>query len=250
MATEIQKGFTILETMLFLGISGLLMVTLLAGTTVAIQRQRYSDSINSTQSFFQDQFGDAFNVVNARDGRQMCDANNFIVPAEDSTKENRGASDCLVLGRAIEVPVGGTTFQSYAVVGRPPSIADPSSLRDDELLQQYNPTMVRDIDELTFDIPWGARVVAARKDRAEAVNRILILRSPKSGAIYTYAYTSPGSESRVQAGILQANRRLTVNLCVKSADIVSSTSIISLAMGGGPEAVRTEFDIPAGDGRC
>jgi len=249
MDTKKQSGFTILETMLFLGISGLLMILLLAGTTVAIQRQRYSDSINSTQSFFQQQFSEALNVTNARSGKEMCSASNFIVPVEDGSAEARGSSDCLVLGRAIDIPTGNAPLDSYAVVGREPN-TDVSDLKDDELLQLYNPTLVRLVEAEHFRIPWDASIVAARKDGAEAINRILILRSPKSGALYTYAYQSAGGAAAIRDGIVVANRRQTVNVCIKSADIISSTSVVSIAMGGGPEAVGATFDVPDRAGKC
>src|SRR5688500_5854731 len=106
MNIKMHPGFTIIETMLFLGISGLLLVMLLAGTTVTIQRQRYSDSINSTQSLFQRQFNEAMNVTNAREGKELCNASNFIVPTDDASAEARGTSDCLVLGKAIDIPRG------------------------------------------------------------------------------------------------------------------------------------------------
>ncbi|HYG84263.1 MAG TPA: type II secretion system protein [Verrucomicrobiae bacterium] len=248
MNIKTQNGFTIVELMLFLGISGLLLVMLLAGTTVTIQRQRYSDSVNSAQSFFQRQYGEALNVINARSGKEACSASNFIVPADDGSGEARGTSDCLVLGKAIDIP-RGNTLTSYTVVGRAPA-AEDTSLAEDELLQQYNPTLVREIEAEAFDIPWGASVVNARKDAGEQINRLLLLRSPRSGALYTYAYQSSSGGAAAKDGVTRANRRATVNVCIRSADIASSTSIVSIAMGGGPEAVQARFDVPAGEGKC
>lgn len=236
------SGFTLVETMLFLGISGLLLVSMLAGTTVTIQRQRYSDSVNSTQSFFQKQYNETLNVINARSGRELCNAANIIVPAEGGPAESPGTSDCLVLGRVIEIVPGSDKLDSFAVVGREPS-ADTTALRDDELFQQYNPTLVRASEVQSFTIPWGAKVLVARKSEGGQINRLVILRSPRSGALYTYGYQTAGGGVSLQDGVLSTNRRATVNVCVRSEDIASSVSVVSIAMGGGPEAVQSKFDV-------
>ena len=48
-----SKGFTIIEVMLFLAVTGALAVAILVGSGVAIGQQRYKDSVNSLQSFIQ-----------------------------------------------------------------------------------------------------------------------------------------------------------------------------------------------------
>jgi type II secretory pathway pseudopilin PulG len=249
MGAKTQSGFTIVETMIFLGVSGLLLAGLLAGTTVTIQRQRYSDSVNTTQSFIQQQYSEALNVVNAREGTEACSASNVVVPAAGSP-ELPGTSDCLVLGRAIDVSAGTGKAIAYHVVGRASSTAENPDLTDDQLLQQYRPTLVKNVAADEFDVPWGAKIIAMRQVGAGAVNRLLMLRSPRSGAIYTYAYDSLSGQSDATSGVSIANRSSTVSICIQSADIVSSTSVVSVSMSGGPEAVKTAFDIPNAGEQC
>ena len=250
MGVKKQRGFTIVETMIFLGISGLLLVGLLAGTTVAIQRQRYSDSVNTTQSFIQQQYSEALNVVNARRGNEVCNASNIVVASGTGTSEAPGTSDCLVLGRAIDVAVNGTKMTAYHVVGRPPAGEEDPDLTDDELLKQYQPTLVKNVEVDDYEVPWGAKISAMRQTQTGPVNRLLVLRSPRSGALYTYVYNTASGQSDASSGISVTNRSNPVAICIQSADIASSTSVVSVSMAGGPEAVQTAFDITNAGERC
>lgn len=255
MATKKQQGFTIIEVMLFVALTGALLIGLLAGTSVMIQRQRYSDSINSTQAFFQGQYNQVTNVLNDRSGAEVCSGDdNFVEPAGGASAEAPGASRCVVLGKAIDVPSPSSQQElaSYAVVGSEPTGTVDPDITDDELMRLYRPSLVRLVGASTYDIPWGTTVVGFQQEGPERtpVNRLLLLRSPKSGAIYTYSYNSTSSDSSVLPGVERGNRENTVNVCLQSADILSAVSTVSIAMSGGPEAVATHFDINDRTERC
>lgn len=255
MATKKQQGFTIIEVMLFVALTGALLIGLLAGTSVLIQRQRYNDSVNATQAFFQGQYNQVTNVLNDRSGAEVCSgADNFVEPAGGASAEAPGTSRCLVLGKAIDVPAPNSQNEitSYAVVGSEPTGTIDPDITDDELLRLYRPSLVRLVGTTTFDIPWGTTVVGFQQEGPERtpVSRLLLLRSPKSGATYTYSYNSSSSDSSVLPGVERANRAHPVNVCLQSADIASSVSTISIAMSGGPEAVATNFDINDRTERC
>lgn len=249
MGTKKQQGFTILETLLFVAITGVLLVSLLAGTAFVIQRQRYTDSVNATQGFFQQQYSEVLNVINERSGNEACEnAENLVQPADGAEAENPGTSRCVVLGKAIDVPtsVGERgSITSFTVVGSEPAGSIDPDITDDELIRQYQPALVRLIGVNRYEIPWGAQVVNAIQGGPERapINRLLLLRSPKSGVTYTYSYNTQDTGASVGVGVDAANRRYPVNVCLRSADLISSTSVVRIAMSGGPEAVSTAFDI-------
>jgi len=91
-----RGGFTIIEAVLFLAISGGLVVSLLVGTNMAIQRQRYRDSVQSFASFLRGQYEQVISVENDRtvDMRGKC-------PVVGGGP-NRGQSDCVIVGRYLE----------------------------------------------------------------------------------------------------------------------------------------------------
>ena len=103
MGTKTDTGFTVIETMLFLAVTGALAVGILVGSGVSIGQQRYRDSVNGLKSYIQQQYSEVSNVVNSRDKTWACDAQGNVVEVEQISAEARGTSDCVVLGRFITI---------------------------------------------------------------------------------------------------------------------------------------------------
>lgn len=55
---DTRKGFTLIEVMLFLAISGLLLMGVLGGTYSSIARQRYNDSVRGFAEFLRQVYGE------------------------------------------------------------------------------------------------------------------------------------------------------------------------------------------------
>ena len=87
-------GFTIIETMLFLAVSGALAVGLMAGMGAAIGAQQYRDSVQSYADFLRTQHSQVITVVNNRSSEDQCS-----LSAPES--QPRGRSSCVVVGRYI-----------------------------------------------------------------------------------------------------------------------------------------------------
>ncbi|HEU4715394.1 MAG TPA: prepilin-type N-terminal cleavage/methylation domain-containing protein, partial [Candidatus Saccharimonadales bacterium] len=91
MGAKTQNGFTIIEVMLFLAITGMLAAAILVGSGVAIGQQRYRDSVSSLQSYIQQQYNKVINVTNDRDKSWTCDSNGTVTQADTpSAGEARG----------------------------------------------------------------------------------------------------------------------------------------------------------------
>ncbi len=122
-----QSGFTIIETMFFLAISGLMMVGLAAAMSNMINNQRYNDSVNRLKSALQDEYNSVVNVRNDRDSGWRCEqisGNPYLkISQVEEGGSNRGASNCVLIGRFIHF-IGssgnsgqGTSFISYPIYG-------------------------------------------------------------------------------------------------------------------------------------
>lgn len=213
MGTTANNGFTIIETMLFLGIAGALTVGVFVGSGTAIGQQRYRDSVNSLKSFIQQQYSEVSNVVNGRDGSEAC-ANAVVVqPPDSTTPQSRGTSECIMLGRYVVVDTSGTKISASNVVGyRTPGASEAAS---DILELTTNYQLGRSaIGREEVEIAWGATVVKQQTAQAMPLT-MLILRSPLSGSIMTY--TSEGVVADLKSMINVANSSSTRNLCVDAA---------------------------------
>ena len=120
---KLALGFTIIETMLFLAIAGLIFAGLVAGTNGAIRRQRYKDSVQG----FVDDLRDLYSLV---ENTQVLDYNGIADCGGASGKEGRGRSNCSVYGiYAIISPNYGNkkTIEAYWVIGTDQSLVKGAS---------------------------------------------------------------------------------------------------------------------------
>src|SRR5690606_34898808 len=112
-----RSGFTIIEVMLFLAITGALAVSILVGSGAAIGQQRYNDSVNSFKGLIQDQYSQITNVINGEAKNPACSFSEGALTISDdkNAEEFRGTSECLVLGRFLLVEPEQVT--AYDVIG-------------------------------------------------------------------------------------------------------------------------------------
>ena len=155
-----RSGFTIIEVMIFLAISGVLIVGVIAGSSVIVSRHRYNDSVQDLTQFLRGQYSAVINTqIFPRDSDISCilDVNTVMsggqvdygklgqyfdidgnsIDAHDSTT-GRGRTNCLVYGMAITFGGNdGNTIQMSPLVGRDvandPDIDNKSDL---ELLKE------------------------------------------------------------------------------------------------------------------
>ncbi len=165
------NGFTIVETMLFLGISALLIMGVLVGTGTSINTQRYHDSVVSLQSFLQQQYSEVSNV-----------SNDSLSNSCNGATSNRGQSDCVILGRYITT-TDGMTLTTNDVIGYIPS-GTTIPVDDVSALQIYSIKTVA-VNNTSYEVEWGASITKLGGNNPQPFS-MLILRSPTSGAILTF----------------------------------------------------------------
>lgn len=210
MATNTNNGFTIIETMLFLGVAGALTVGVLVGSGVSINQQRYRDSVNSLKSFIQQQYSETTNVVNSRTGTEAC-ANAIVTqPPAIVTPQSRGTSECVMLGRYVTIDGTGQKLSATNVVGYRTAGA-PEEASDVAEIQTNYQLGVSQIDKEETDVAWGATVVKQGTANPMPLS-MLILRSPLSGSIMTY--TKEGVDTSLANIVSTANASTVRNLCV------------------------------------
>jgi type II secretory pathway pseudopilin PulG len=217
MGAKTQTGFTIIEVMLFLAITGMLATAILVGSGVAIGQQRYRDSVGSLQSYIQQQYNKVVNVTNDRDKAWTCDSNGNVTQEDNaSAGEARGTSDCVVMGRLVTVDATGTNLTSSVVVGYRNPNAGMGTSDIAEISANYKLGLAP-IDRDDESVNWGAQVVKAKTATPMPLS-ILIVRSPLSGA--TLTFTKEGVQTNPGSMVNVVNNSAQRDLCV-NADVGS-----------------------------
>lgn len=202
MGSSYKSGFTLIETMLFLAITGALVVAVLIGTGASINIQRYHDSVTSLKSFIQKQYSDTINVQNELQPTDISCDSNANVGAPGATKP-RGQSNCVVMGKHITIDQG--TITTRTVIGHEGGAPIGSSEVD--LMKSYNLSTLASSAE-TSQLEWGAQIAwpisggGARNPTTPRPISILIIRSPQNGEIYTFTAddTNTPLKSMIVAG--------------------------------------------------
>lgn len=206
-----QTGFTIIEVMLFLAVSGALAAIILVGSGVAIGQQRYRDSVSSLKSYIQQQYSEVTNVANDRDKDWTCNNEADVSQVDASAGEARGTSDCVILGRFVTIDETGTKLTAANVIGlRNPGAPDqPSDIL--ELKNNYklsiSPVVADD-----SEVSWGSRVTKPKTNTPMPVS-LLILRSPLSGSIVTF--TAEGLQTNLSS-MIAAGNMAQKDMCVSA----------------------------------
>lgn len=223
------RGFTIIETMLFLGITGLLALTLLGGWTTMINTQRYKDSVKTVQSFLQQQYSLVHNVeiLERDDNGVYCGVNGSgeVELYEDGAA--RGQSDCIQMGRLIKI-TNGTDIKAYAIFGV--DIVDDVTTSDIASIASRKPRVVVEeqyaLANSELTVPWQAEIeFPSSEGGGQQDVSLAIIRSPLTGSVHTYAANTPGGViSEIDDFIAAANER-EVNLCMDPGTAFSGDRI-------------------------
>ncbi len=245
MTPSYQKGFTIIETMLFLGITGLLVMGILVGTGAAINIQRYRDSVSSLKSVLQQQYTNVSNVSNSRTSSWVCDNNGQVIES-DSGGIPRGQSDCVILGKFITT-IDNQNLVVRDVVGSTSEKTVPSN--DLEALQKYNLRVSSvDFSGENYRLDWGS-TLAVPESGANATFSILILKSPASGAVRTFIDPSSVVADNSVGNLVSATALgSSLRVCVDSQGMFGGGQAAIFIVPGatGPSGVETLGEATSG----
>ncbi|HEU4830545.1 MAG TPA: hypothetical protein VFS65_00005 [Candidatus Saccharimonadales bacterium] len=219
MSPSHTAGFTIIETMLFLAISGLLVISLLAGTGASINTQRYRDSVTSLMAYIQNQYVEVANVTNSRDADWVCDGS--AQTKEGASGLSRGQSDCFIVGRYISIQ--GTDIATHTING---TKIDKKTGSDVSMLADNYRFGTSPVDTQTSTLEWGAKIawpVQGNGSKPAGTDRsigILLIRSPDSGSIYTFTSDVVPESGALSAeeikDIIKSDSQGSQTICVDS----------------------------------
>lgn len=236
MGAQSRRGFTIIEVVLFLAISGLLAVLLMTGWTVRVNTERYRDSVTTLQSFLQQQYNLVYNVENDRTNNLTCNNAGRVVTGVSA----KGQTNCVLLGRFITIGVvgGETQLNVSAVVGldATPTASDATKPLKELLVSLYGANVVTQdvgLSETELTVPWGATIVGGQSVTAS------ILRDPRTGAVHTYSIDTNGSLNSLLAN---SNNEAERHICLDPGAPFSGEriAVVIRASASSQNAIETE----------
>lgn len=237
MASTSARGFTIIEVMLFLAVSGALLISLMVGVSTNINQQRYRDSVTSLSGIMQQQYSEVSNTRNARDDTWRCA--NSLAEQDPENGQGRGTTECVVLGRYIRTLDNGRRLELGNIIGSVPTgTALPDG--DSAVLAAYRPR-VSTFNQEAYVPEWNARLQDTENHVANFA--VAILRSPQSGLIRTFAFLGP-MPADVTDMLTEDSARQVVTSCVvpDGFAIGSPLAVVLDPTTAGPNGVSIRGD--------
>lgn len=231
MGAKYKLGFTIIETMLFLAVTGVLIASLLAGVGGSINVQRYHDSVQSLQVALQNQYSAVINVSNQVPAQPLsCDSNANVSYGSGPSSEPRGQGDCVLMGQYITTS-NNTTLTMSPVVG----YIDPNALpgaTDLATLQNYKLNILSSLSQ-NYPVEWGAAMQKAGSSNSAAFS-ILILRSPVSGIVMTFIDPNQVIASGLISTMVESTNLTTpLKVCLDSGGLFNTAKRMAVMIVAG-----------------
>lgn len=214
-----NSGFTIIETMLFLGITGLLIAGVMTSVGSSINVQRYRDSIVSLQSILQKQYSEVANVNNTNSGG-----------CASAPGAQRGQSDCVIIGRYITTNNGKTLTIKTVFLSKIPST---TAGQDDIVALSATDINFGILDSEVYETEWGVLL------SPEAFS-ILIIQSPSSGVIRTFINPNQSVPSDGIKSLVNVANLVDVKICVSPNGLSGETPSAVLINAGSANASGVE----------
>lgn len=224
-SADFQRGFTIIEAMLFLAITGLMLSGLMIGISGGVNRQRYEDSVTSLLDNIQGQYNLVDNVRSNRPSNYRCTSAGISETAEAGN--TRGTSPCSVIGRFVS-STDGKNITSRPIYARTDITTVEASDYSDEMayLNKLNltiaPIELRDDDE-TYRLAWDTNVYTDKNNLTNGSFSMVVLRMPNSGLMRTFAVPSSRPVADTIANAPAGDTSFA--LCVNPSGLVMSPPV-------------------------
>lgn len=254
MVMKREGGYTLVEIGLVMAVSaGLLLI---AGSLYVMSgNQRFTDSLQTTRTFIQQQYNDVRSNISQRVGgvSSLCPVDSHDL-GDESAGNNKS---CLLMGKIIQFKDDRMT-SSY-IIGKPivpdwPNASKTAleNIRDMSLFAITSPSAERGVRPIEKLYPNGSEAIAtlACSDKECRGRRehtpgdkdanLVILRSPLDGSILTFAYVAlvdDGASERISN--IGSNSYLGLVLALRSGGLGVSTGSLCVPVASTSSGIQT-----------
>lgn len=219
-----RVGFTIIETMLFLAITGVLAAGIFVGVGTSINTQRYRDSVTSLESTLKQQYTKVTNISNKSfdDKNISCVGSSagIKITIGNNNSTVPGQSNCVLIGKVM-IPSSGNELVIKDVIGYIDDATLNAATSDFDALAAMKLTTIPSNNYVdTYNMKWGSSLLAIQKKTLNFT--ALILRGPVSGTVLTFIDSSSSS------GVINITKNGLANslkMCVNSSNPFMGTAM-------------------------
>ena len=242
MVIATERGFTVIELMLFLGVTGALFVALMFGVNSSINQQRYRESVVSFSTFLQGQYSEVSNTRNDSNNDWDCTSDGTV--QQDNTNGIfRGTSHCVLLGEAVQIK-NGSEVKVYRVVGCEPlsasdatqttnpsgcgnaNVRNSDDANDLDTIKSYNPK-ITDFGQQQESLDWNSTLATTATKHDPFTGSFVILRSPSSGLLRVFTTTSE-LPSTLSDMLTPDTAKTRLSMCMLGDSIISAKQSITI----------------------
>ncbi len=194
-AVDSKEGFTLIEVMLVLAITGLMLVGLIGGSYTSIARQRYLDSLNSFAEYLSRIYSEVISPESFGKGDSDSETGNRAILGkilvfghqyDDSTEDTRSVYSATLVGSAdISISSNQTFLEEFVSEAADVQLFCGSTDPEQQTtVSRYTPL-------------WEASLMQTAPDQNEPFKGVIIIsRTPTSGTVHTYfaPYTPEASK--------------------------------------------------------
>lgn len=218
-----HRGFTLIEVVLFLGVTGVVMSVLLVGVGAGLNRQKYSDASNSLMSYMQNQYNLVNNVNNSRPATDICSAGS--ISTGGTAGVSAGRSDCTIVGRYLRAGADSMTIESTQVIATTDAAKLPLSSSDTDAKVLKDAGLILAPTSETYQLSWQTSLVTPKPNQPLQFS-MLIVRMPTTGVIHTYVQSgsAPASPAAYFAAATPNPPTADFKLCLSPGGLLASVT--------------------------
>lgn len=176
-----RSGFTLVEVMLFLGISGLLLMGIFVMTQSSISSQRFNDATQNFAEFLRGVYSETANPQSAGEGRsEMAIYGKLVTFGETVGLDGEKVPDDVqkifaydVVGNASSVGTGNATALLLGakanVIMATKDASNADVLKPAGIVEEYIPRWLAVIDSTTNGSPYKGTIIMVRHSRSSMV---------------------------------------------------------------------------------
>ncbi len=182
---DAKSGFTVIEVMLFLGITGLMLIGVLGGTYSSIARQRYNDSLRSFSEFLRTIYAEVLSPESLGQGNSNQNAiyGKVVVFGLDQDNPNVSEDERSTIYTATITgnPHPPTSAKNFVEDLRAAKVTLFCGQTANEDKHIDSPSTLSD-----YKMQWGANLFRASDDKSTSPLKgtLIIARSPSSGTVH------------------------------------------------------------------